>query len=227
VAAPPSTPLPKGKLEDASKLGAASRWGAMLEAVERMSELPKASDESFRQYSIGVANEALAYQETNRGRGQDLLAKAALAYKKAIQANPDEAIFLKAQNRMATYVGPASQVAASASAQPVATRGVTRLAPEARPVPQVQTAPPPAPDRGSRSDPERTGALTNEDVLKFAREKFTDQFLVETITGAPSVDFDLSTDSLIELKRAGVSERVIRAMRTKMATKQVAKPPTK
>ena len=54
--------------------------------------------------------------------------------------------------------------------------------------------------------------------LKFAREKFTDQFLIETITGAPSVEFDLSTDSLIELKRAGVSERVIRAMRTKMST---------
>ena len=211
-----SVPLPKGQLEDASKLGAASRWGAMLEAVERMSELPKASDESFRQYSIGVANEALAYQETNRGRGQDLLAKAALAYKKAIQANPDEDIFLKAQNRMATYVGPASPVATSASAQPIATRGVTRLAPEARPVPQPQTAP--APDRGSRSEPEKAGALTNEDVLKFVREKFTDQFLIETITGAPSVEFDLSTDSLIELKRAGVSERVIRAMRTKMST---------
>ena len=54
--------------------------------------------------------------------------------------------------------------------------------------------------------------------LKFVREKFTDQFLLETINGAPSVDFDLSTDSLIELKRAGVSERVIRGMRTKMAT---------
>jgi hypothetical protein len=205
-----TVPLPKGKLEDASKLGAASRWGAMLEAAERMSEFPKPSDESFRQYAIGVANEALAYQETNRRRGQDLLAKAALAYKRAIQSNPDEDVFLKAQNRMATYVGPASPVATSGGEERAAPRGVTPLAPqrEARP----------APDRGSRAEAEKNSALTNEDVLKFVREKFSDQFLLETINGAATVDFDLSTDSLIELKRAGVSERVIRGMRTKMAT---------
>jgi hypothetical protein len=211
-----TVPLPKGKLEDASKLGAASRWGAMLEAAERMSEFPKASDESFRQYSIGVANEALAYQETSRSRGQDLLAKAALAYKKAIQANPDEDVFLTAQNRMATYVGPTSPVATSGGAEPAATRGVTRLAPEVKTPPAKEAAPPPG--NGSRSAPDKPGVLTNEDVLKFVHEKFTDQFLLETINGAASVDFDLSTDSLIELKRAGVSERVIRGMRTKMAT---------
>ena len=228
-----SVPLPKGKLEDASKFGAASRWGAMLEAVERMSEFPKPSDESFRQYSVGVANEALAYQETNRSRAQDLLAKAALAYKKAIQANPDEDVFLRAQNRMATYVGPASPVATSGGEARATSRGVTPLAPQREALPQTPASatskqsgarpapgrdPAPAPDRGSRSAPDKTDALTNEDVLKFVREKFTDQFLLETINGAASVDFDLSTDSLIELKRAGVSERVIRGMRTKMAT---------
>ncbi len=190
-----AVPLPRGKLEAASKLGAASRWGAMLEAVERMAEFPKPADEAFRQYAIGIANEALAYQETDRGRSQDLLAKAALAYKKAIQASPDENVFQTAQNRMANYVGPTSAVPTAGEEPRAASRGV------------------------SPNAPADAGGMTNEDVIKFAREKFSEEFLLETINGAASVDFDLSTDSLVELKRSGVSERVIRGMREKMAAK--------
>ncbi len=186
-----SVPLPRGKLEAASKLGAASRWGAMLEAVERMPAFPEPSNEAFRQYAIGLANEALAYQETDRGRSQDLLAKAALGYKKAIQANAGEDAFQAAQNRMASYVG---------SPSPVATTGEQ--------------------DRGApRSAAVAPGVMTNIDVIKFAREKFSEDFMLDIITGAATTEFDLSTDSLVELKRSGVSERVIKAMRDKTAAK--------
>jgi hypothetical protein len=182
-------PLPRGKLEAASKLGVAARWGAMLEAVERMPPFPEPANEAFRQYAIAVANEALAYQESDRGRSQDLLAKAALGYKKAIQANAGEDVFHTAQNRMANYVGPSS---------PTGTAGLAER-------------------ETSRSVPSAPSALRNLDVIKFAQEKFSEDFMLESIASAPGVEFDLSTDSLVELKRAGVSERVIKTMRDRMA----------
>jgi hypothetical protein len=61
--------------------------------------------------------------------------------------------------------------------------------------------------------------MTNMDVITFAREKFSEEFMLDAVGGAASVAFDLSTDSLVELKRSGVSEKVIKAMREKMAAK--------
>ena len=189
-------PLPRGKLEAASKLGAASRWGAMLEAVERMPAFPEPADEAYRQYAMAIANEALAYQEPDRGRSQDLLAKAALGYKNAIQAKAGEDVFLAAQNRMAGYIAPV----------PTGTSG--------------ETGPEPSRSAGGSAAP---GVLKNTDMITFAREKFSDEFILDAIAGAQSVQFDLSTDSLVELKRAGVSERIIKAMRDKAAAKGSSK----
>jgi hypothetical protein len=196
-----SVPMARGKLEPASKLGQAARWGAMLEAVEKMPAFPSAEDEAFRQYSIALANEALAYQETDRGRIEEMLAKAALGYKKALQGKPGEEVFEQAQNRMASYSGPAE------TAAPTATTGD-------------------ALDRSAAAAPAQPGSLTNADLIRFAQEKFSDDFILEAVTAAEHPAFDLSTDSLIELKRAGVSERVIKALRDRMAkAKPAPKPP--
>ena len=83
-----SVPLPKGKLEAASKLGAAARWGAMLEAVERMPAFPAPADEAYRQYAIAVANEALAYQELDRGRSRTSWPKLRLATRTQSRRTP-------------------------------------------------------------------------------------------------------------------------------------------
>jgi hypothetical protein len=191
-------PLPKGQLEAASKLGAAARWGAMLEAVERMPAFATPADEAYRQYAMAVANEALAYQESDRSRSQDLLAKAALGYKKAIQANPGENVFQSAQNRMANYVAPSPSVGTAGESERGAPRGA---------------------DSSGASSGAPPGTMTNMDVIKFAREKFSEEFMIDAVGGAPAVAFDLSTDSLVELKRSGVSEKIIKAMRAKMAAK--------
>jgi hypothetical protein len=53
--------------------------------------------------------------------------------------------------------------------------------------------------------------LTNAAVIKLARAKFSDKMIVAVIRTRPA-KFDLSPDRLIELKKNGVSERVILAM---------------
>ncbi|HUI80701.1 MAG TPA: hypothetical protein VLY24_22405 [Bryobacteraceae bacterium] len=111
-------PLPGGKLEPLSSLAMSQRWPKLLEDAEKTDALPKTEDDSYRLYLIGLANEALAYQDANdaeeseKARRGDVtsekakqalaqedkdfteastyLDKAAKAYKDAMQAKPSE-----------------------------------------------------------------------------------------------------------------------------------------
>src|ERR1041385_7891200 len=56
-----------------------------------------------------------------------------------------------------------------------------------------------------------TPPLTNAAIVKLVKAGFKDKSIITIIASKP-VSFDLSTDRLIELKRTGVSERVILAM---------------
>jgi hypothetical protein len=53
--------------------------------------------------------------------------------------------------------------------------------------------------------------LTNASIVKLVKAGFKEKSII-TIIGARAVKFDLTTDRLIELKRTGVSEKVILAM---------------
>ena len=56
-----------------------------------------------------------------------------------------------------------------------------------------------------------TAPLTNASVVKLVKAGFKDKSIITIIASRP-VTFDLSTEQLIELKRVGVSEKVILAM---------------
>ena len=53
--------------------------------------------------------------------------------------------------------------------------------------------------------------LTNASIVKLVKAGFKDKSIITIIASRP-VQFDLSTDRIIELKRTGVSEKVILAM---------------
>jgi hypothetical protein len=63
--------------------------------------------------------------------------------------------------------------------------------------------------------------LTNMSVIKLARAKFSDKMIVAIVQTRPA-KFDLSPDRLIELKKNGVSERVILAMLARGDASQLA-----
>ena len=56
-----------------------------------------------------------------------------------------------------------------------------------------------------------TGPLTNAAVVKLVKAGFKEKTIISIIASRPA-HFDLSTDRMIELKRTGVSEKVILAM---------------
>ncbi len=127
-----SVPLPRGKLEPLSSLAMSQRWAKLLEDAEKTDPLPKPEDDAYRKYLIGLANEALAYQDAKdaaelekarRGDNtsekatqsiaqedkdfndaQAYLDKAAKSYKDAMEAKPGEKEFRAPDGRMENAV---------------------------------------------------------------------------------------------------------------------------
>jgi len=65
--------------------------------------------------------------------------------------------------------------------------------------------------RAQAQQPSAEAPLTNASIIKLVRAGFKEKTLIAIIHSRPA-HFDLSPDRLIELKRGGVSERVILAM---------------
>jgi len=123
-----TVPVPGGKLEPLSALAVSERWAKLLEEAEKTPPLIKRDDDTYRLYLIGLANEALAYQDakdaadlerSRRGdiasdkakqalaqeeqdfnEAQSYLDKAAKAYKDALQGKPGEKEFRAPDARM-------------------------------------------------------------------------------------------------------------------------------
>ncbi len=115
-------------MEPLSALALSRRWAKLLEDAEKMDPLPKTDDDAYRYYLIGLANEALAYQDAKDAadlekerrsdltsdkakqsiaqeekdftEAQNYLDKAAKAYKQAMEGKPGEKEFRSPDNRM-------------------------------------------------------------------------------------------------------------------------------
>src|SRR5882762_4893782 len=63
---------------------------------------------------------------------------------------------------------------------------------------------------------EEEAGLTNEDVVRMVAEGTAEEEILRVI-GSSRVRFDLEPDILLELRRAGVPDRVLRAMQERQA----------
>ncbi len=73
--------LPKGRLEDAIPYGEAGMWNKYLDALLKLPMMPNPLDESYHQYAMGVAYEALGYSADDLDTSLKYLEKAAMLYK--------------------------------------------------------------------------------------------------------------------------------------------------
>jgi len=64
-------------------------------------------------------------------------------------------------------------------------------------------------------------ALNNDSIIKMVKAGLSDDLIITTINASPAT-FDTSTDGLIALKSAGVSDKVVAAMVTKSAAPAAA-----
>lgn len=75
----------------------------------------------------------------------------------------------------------------------------------------AQKRPQPRPNAPTRRPASATAAMTNRDVIRLVQAKVSDDLIIAKIKQS-STNFDLSTDGLVQLKTAGVSEAVLKAM---------------
>jgi hypothetical protein len=232
--------LARGKLDDANKSAEGGLWTHYLEQLEQMTPFPKTKDDAYRLYDIGVAYEALAYQSESEDAARKNLQEAAINYGKAVDAKPDEKNFIEPQKRIETAMGYFRKLETerkefdAANSQPAKPNGTsttttTNLAPPSasgnaskRPSPGAAK-----PSSGaSKPAPKPVVALTNNDVIRMAKEGFEDRSIIDTINNAQAVDFDLSIDGKIALKHGGVTTEVQAAMRARAnkASRRAASP---
>ena len=219
--------LARGKLDGANKLADSGLWSRNLEALETMTPLPNPKDDAYRLYNIGVANEALGYQSEDRAAAKKFFEQAAINYGKAIDARPDEKLFLEPQNRIETAVAYYKKLeqpqndTAQASSGNVTTGGQPgKSAPSdsrpktasAAPSNESPTAKPPL-NNAAKISKESTPALTNEKIIEMSQSGVDEESIIATIRQAVRVQFDISPDGQIQLAKNGIKGKILAAMR--------------
>jgi hypothetical protein len=63
----------------------------------------------------------------------------------------------------------------------------------------------------------QTKAITNQDILKMAKARLSEDVIIRTIEAAESTAFDVSPQALIALKKSRIPDRVVKAMITAQA----------
>jgi len=211
--------LPKGKLEPISKLAmTGGAWGKVLNETERFTPFAKPDEEAYRVYLLGLANEALAYEQVNKEDTRNYLFEARKYYNDAKNKKPGETRFLEPYARVdkaliqydriikleADYQAYLAEAEKKNKA-----RGVTASS---------QTTSDPC-------DPMPT-AWNNQMLICQFKQNVSPADLIELIKTEPAPRFDASsTEGFAQLKNAGIPMPVILAVRARMANVRVAPDP--
>jgi hypothetical protein len=206
--------LPSG-FKELESYARAGNWGALKEKAESMTPLAKAEEDSCRLYLVGLSSEAIAYQEKDPKKAQDLLVGAADAYQKAKDENQSEEKFNvpinRAQQSLERYIALDKIVRAHQGTQ---ARGVK--------VTEASTsAAPAAPSEPAGPAPVGAAAKMIYDnayliKLKSISKGPSNGLILEEIKDADPPQFDISPNGIAQLINAGFGEDVITAVKSKM-----------
>jgi hypothetical protein len=181
--------LPKGSFEQFIPYAESGAWDKYLQGVESVRPLNDRASDAYREFALGIANEAVAYQSEDPKQALDMLRKAAEHYRTATANNRNEPLF---SERYTSIFGSASapidRADASVKAYESWTSGATTAA-----------APP-------------SKALRNQQIIDMAKAGLGDDIIMLAIEKAPATDFETTPDALITLSKAGVSKSVIAKM---------------
>lgn len=225
--------LPQCELKTANELGKAGLWQRMLEMLMKMPALKKPKDEAYRFYSIGLANEALAYQADDIETSKKLLDDAAENFGKAIEMKPEEKYFREPQVRIETAIAQYRKITEQQAdyAKHLKAKALNAQqagAKDSNEAEKSQLATPitvPANVTGARGLTPSTSpntAMTNQQVITMAEQGLSEMIILQAIKMAPSVQFDTGAQGLVDLHKGKVTEKIILAMMERQAA--AAKP---
>ena len=195
--------LPSRKLKEASKLLEANSWNEALRLLTATPPFKDQKDEAYRLYSIGIAQEALAYSAPSGAERKRILEQAVNNYRIATELKPREDAFWAPKNRAESLLWQAARLAAQVEAfneakkagSTVAAPGNTDLFHQVR----------------SKMRPAHT-ALTNDDVVQLVKAGRSSDYIAANIRHAPETKFKLYGGEVLKLRREGVKDVVVKAM---------------
>ncbi len=191
--------LPKGSFEQYIPLAESGAWDQYLKGVESVRPLNDRASDAYRQYALGVAKEALAYNTSDPKQALDLLRAAAEHYRTAAADNPNEKLFSETYSSLFNAAAaPVARAEASVKAYEAWTSG--------------PTAPMAAPVTASKPATSKSSTLRNQNVIEMAKAGLSDENITLAIDSADTIDFDTTPEGLITLSKAGVSKTVIAHM---------------
>jgi len=203
--------LPKGSLEEAGNFAEANLWNKYLEALEALPARPKPVEESYRQYAIGVAYEALGYAAENSETTLKYLEQASSYYNSALAANPGEKLFALAYDSLFSGKTAASPVERVQSAL-AAYRKIQQFKENGQ---RLQAAAGNRAVAGGKSLDNQTaddGLVDNSAVIRMVKAGLSEDIILTAIDSARHRSFDLSPTGLIALSDANVAKGIIQHM---------------
>jgi hypothetical protein len=223
--------LPRGRLDDAVPYGLAGMWNKYLDVMLRLPVLTNPVEESYHQYALGVAYEALAYSADDLDAALKYLEKAATYYNNAAEANPKETNFIlssKPSSLFARAQSTAGKLIPVLSQHKEKKQPVLLQAPLGR-VEAAQAQYQKLKDlrggsRGSTDKPTSKAsadAVTNESIVDMLRAGIPEDVIIATIDGAPQRNLDVTPKGLIQLSEAKASPDLLRHVR-EVASKSTA-----
>jgi hypothetical protein len=99
---PVSVLVPRGSFDRLIDIAEQGRWQEYLTQVEAVGPFKKPAAEAYRQYALGVAREALAYESADEQQSLELLQAAADHYRQAVAMNGGEKLFAQAYSNIWT-----------------------------------------------------------------------------------------------------------------------------
>jgi hypothetical protein len=177
-------------------------WSRATEELEKQPAFAKPQDESYRQYSLGLAYEAMSYDSKVVSEQRANLFKAQEYYDKAAELNPGQRYFVevvaRTKDSVARYRTLEAMSKEDRSKQPPP--GAT-----ARSADVAASAPAPA---------TKAATLTVDDVIKMHAAQVPAADVIRLINSS-DLSFALDVDTLIKLSSAKLPLAVENAMRAK------------
>ena len=202
--------LPSGSLRETSKLLEASLWAEALSRLVSLHPFKDPQDEAYRLYSIAVAHEALAYEAQNPVEVKKRLELAADHYRQATQLKPRENTFWAPKNRADLSLWQATGLVAHMEAFENAKQaGAATTGPD----PSQVAARTDLFRQARRNLPPPPSVITNETVIGWVKSGRSADYIASGIKHAPGTQFDLSPAAQLKLRREGVSNATLKAMR--------------
>jgi tetratricopeptide (TPR) repeat protein len=199
------------------ELAAGGRWGDVQEQLEKMGQLSN-SAEAYRQYTLALSYEALAYQDAGGPeKATDLLNKATKFYGDALKAKPSDREILLAQIRAQDSLDHYLEIQHYLANRP--------KEPVAPPVPVTTLKTPDAAPSATIANPSApSNATDNAALIKMASFGLSDDILIAFVKTAPDPKFDVTGNGLIQLATGKVSQNVIKAVLQRMQASSTPAP---